>query len=168
MQTLDIISVNLWQILVSLVNLILLFLIIKKFLFKPVQNMLAQRRAQIDDQYDAAEKAKAQAEAAKDSWSEKLQKSDAEAQNIIKLASEEASERGTQIVNEAKQKADLVMRQAMIEIASERRKAQDDMKKEIVDVSTALAGKLLDREISKKDHEELINSFIDELGDSNG
>ena len=44
MQTLDVISVNLWQILISLINLFLLFLILKKFLFKPVKKVLDQRQ----------------------------------------------------------------------------------------------------------------------------
>ena len=43
MQSLDIISINIWQILISLCNLVLLFLILKKFLYKPVHNVLAQR-----------------------------------------------------------------------------------------------------------------------------
>ena len=48
MQTLDVISVNLWQILASLLNLVLLFLIVKHFFYKPVRKMLDERRATID------------------------------------------------------------------------------------------------------------------------
>jgi len=48
MQTLEVISVNLWQILISLLNLLILFLLFKKFLFKPVNNMLAKRQSEID------------------------------------------------------------------------------------------------------------------------
>ena len=55
MQTLDVISVNIWQILIPLANLLIMFLILKKFLFKPVQNVLAQRQAQVDRIYADAE-----------------------------------------------------------------------------------------------------------------
>ena len=48
MQSLDIISINLWQILISLANLLIIFLIFKKLLFKPVQNILAARQQQVD------------------------------------------------------------------------------------------------------------------------
>ena len=58
MQTLDVISVNIWQILASLLNLVLLFLIVKYFLYKPVKNVLASRRASIDKEYSDAEEAK--------------------------------------------------------------------------------------------------------------
>ena len=49
MQSLDVISVNIWQILISLCNLVILFLILKKFLFKPVQKVTQTRRAELDD-----------------------------------------------------------------------------------------------------------------------
>ena len=57
MQSLDIISVNLWQILISLANLTILFLLLKKFLYKPVTKMLVARRAEIDSQYSDAQNA---------------------------------------------------------------------------------------------------------------
>ena len=53
-QTLDIISVNIWQILISLANLLIMFLILKHFLFKPVMKMMAARQAQVEKIYDDA------------------------------------------------------------------------------------------------------------------
>ena len=72
MQTLDVISVNIWQILISLLNLVLLFFILKKLLFKPVKNILAKRQAEIDSQYDAADQAKNEAEQSRIEYEEKL------------------------------------------------------------------------------------------------
>ena len=72
MQSLDIISVNLWQMLVSLINLLLLFLIVKKFLYNPVKKMLKSRQDAIQSDYDDAEAAKAQAEADRQAYEEKL------------------------------------------------------------------------------------------------
>ena len=57
MQSLDVISVNLWQILISLANLLILFLIIKKFLYAPVKNILAKRESEIENRYSEAGKA---------------------------------------------------------------------------------------------------------------
>ena len=54
MPTLDIITVNVWQILISLLNLFLLFLIIKKFLYGPIKKVMAQRQAEIDADYAKA------------------------------------------------------------------------------------------------------------------
>lgn len=57
MPELEIISINIWDSLISVCNLLLIFLILKKFLYKPVKKMMAQRQASVDEQYANAEKA---------------------------------------------------------------------------------------------------------------
>ncbi|MBE6884278.1 MAG: F0F1 ATP synthase subunit B [Ruminococcaceae bacterium] len=165
MQTLDVISVNLWQILISLINLVLLFLILKFFLYKPVKKVLAARQAELDEKYSAAETAKQQAAADKAAWEEKLQGAEAEAEAMIQAAAAKAGIRGEKIVAEAKDKADSIIRQAQTEAELERQKAKDDIKREIVSVSTVLTEKMLDREINEQDHRTLIESFIEKIGD---
>lgn len=63
MQSLEVISVNIWHILISLCNLLILFLIVKRFLFKPVKKALEKRDADIGERYSAANEAKRSAEA---------------------------------------------------------------------------------------------------------
>ena len=167
MQTLDIISVNLWQILISLINLFLLFLILKKFLFKPVQNVLNQRQKALDDQYAAAEAAEEKANASRKAWEDKLSEADAQADAILQSATENAKQRGDKMVAEAKERADGIIRAAQTEAELERKKAADGIKREIVEVSGALTEKMLEREINTEDHRELIDSFIEKIGESN-
>jgi len=166
MQALDIISVNLWQILISLINLLILFWIIKKFLFKPVQKMLSQRQSEIDEQYASAEEAEKQALANKESWEQKMHTATAEADAIMQTATENAKWRGEKIVAEARDKADGIIRQAETEAELERKKAEDGIKREIVDVSAILTEKMLGREINTQDHRALIDSFIEEIGNN--
>ena len=64
-QSLDIISVNLWQILISLANLLIMFLILKRFLFKPVQKMFAERKAQVERIYNEADENRSAADSMK-------------------------------------------------------------------------------------------------------
>ena len=54
MQSLDVISVNLWQILISLCNLVIIFLVVKHFLYQPVRKMLKKRQETLDGEYAAA------------------------------------------------------------------------------------------------------------------
>lgn len=111
-QSLDIISVNIWQILISLINLLLLFLIIKKFLFKPVQNMLAKRKASIDADYEeAAEMKKAAAESEK-AWNIKLEGAQAASDAIIDEAKRSAKHRSDEIIAAANDKAAGIIRRA--------------------------------------------------------
>jgi F-type H+-transporting ATPase subunit b len=84
---------------------------------------------------------------------------------IIAEASRTAEYRSNEIVAEARQKATDIRRQAEADAVLERKKAEDDMKREIVDVSAQLTGKLLQREINEEDHKKLIDSFLSDLGD---
>ena len=165
MQSLEVISVNLWQILISLLNLLILFLLFKKFLFGPVNKMLAKRQSEIDARYDAADEAKRLAEEDKLLWDEKIGTVKAESDEIIKKAQDSAKRQGETIVTKAKEQADGIIRQAQSQAQLEMKKAEEGIKKEIVEVSTALANKLLEREINAKDHRDLIDSFIEKIGD---
>jgi len=164
---LDIISVNLWQMLISLCNLLILFLIIKKFLFKPVQSVFAKRRAEIDEHYKTAEEAEKNALASKEELEEKLSHAEEEAESMIKEATVRADRRSEKIIKEAKEKADVIIRQAQTEAELEHKKAEAGIKREIVTVSAALTEKMLEREINEKDHRVLIDSFIDSIGEEN-
>lgn len=166
MQHLEIISINLWQILISLCNLLLLFLVMKKFLFQPVKKVLEQRRAEVDKQYALADEAVETAMAAKETWEEKMHEAKTHANTLVAKAAETAALRGDKIVAEAREKADSLIRQANYEIELERKKAAAGIRQEIVDVSTVLTEKMLNREIRTEDHRELIDSFIQKLGDA--
>ncbi len=166
MQSLDVISVNLWQILISLANLLILFLIIKKFLFGPVKKMLAKRQEELDERYQAADVAKAQAEKDEVYWNEKKAGAEAEADAILQKATENARLRSEKILEDAKASAEGIVRQAETEAELERRKATEEIKREIVDVSAALTEKLLAREIKLEDHRSMIDSVIETIGEN--
>ncbi len=165
MQTLDIISVNIWQIIFSLANLLLIFLIVKKFLYKPVKKMLESRQNTIDKEYSEATAAKEQALASQKTYEEKLQGAQAEADSVIKNAVSIAGQREKDIISQAKEEAEEIRRQAREDAELERKKAEDDIKREIVEVSSILTEKMLEREVSMDDHKNFIDSFIESIGD---
>ncbi len=165
MQSLEVISVNVWQILISLLNLIILFLIIKKFLFKPVGKMLAKRQSELDARYNAADEAKRAAEEDRQFWDEKIGTVKEETDEMIKKAQDSAKRQGESIVTKAREQADGIIRQAENQAKLEMKAAEAGIKQEIVEVSTALANKLLEREINPDDHRDLIKSFIEKIGD---
>ena len=111
-QTLDVISVNFWQIIISLANLLILFLMFKKFLFKPVKNILAKRDGEIEMRYTEADNAKAAAEESREKYEAKLSGANEEADAIIASANESATFRSEKIVEEANMKAQSIMRKA--------------------------------------------------------
>ncbi|MBQ7088893.1 MAG: F0F1 ATP synthase subunit B [Clostridia bacterium] len=165
-QTLDVISVNIWQILISLANLLLIFLILKKLLWKPVQKVMQQRQDMVDQQFADAAEAEAQAEADKALWAEKLASADEEAKARIAEATEDARRYREGLVNEANEEAHGIRRRAEEDAALERRKATAALREEIADLSAELAEKMLEREINADDHRAMIASFLDEVGDA--
>ena len=165
MQTLEVISVNLWQILISLCNLLLLFFIFKIFLYKPIKKTIAARQAALDEQYQAASEAKEDALLQKQRWEDKMQNAQQDADHLLKKAVTNAECRSDQILSDAKEKADGIIRQAGIEAKLERKKAEASIKQEIIDISSCLTEKMLEREIRTEDHRELIDSFIEKIGE---
>ncbi len=166
MQNLGIISVNIWQILISLANLTILFLLLKKFLYKPVMKMLDERRNQIDNDYADARAAKQSAEAKDTELTERLSNAKQEAEGIVKEAADAAKVRSDKIVEQARETADGIIRQAEEDAELERKRVGETIKQQIVDVSTALAGKMLEREVNADDHKALIDDFINKIGES--
>ena len=163
MQFLDVISVNIWAIIASLANLLILTWIIKRFLFKPVKKMVDARRAAIDDDYAQAKAAREAAEETRQKYDEAMAAAKMTGDQIIADANRTAEFRSGEIIAEARERASEICRQAETDAVLERKKAEDEMKHEIADVSARLTGKLLQREINEEDHRNLIDSFLSDL-----
>ncbi len=163
MENLKVISVNAWAIVLSLVNLVILTMILKRFLFKPVKKILDSRRAAIDEDYAQAKAAREEAEETRKNYEEAMAAAKITGDQIIADASRTAEYRSNEIVAQAREKASEIRRQAEQDAVLERKKAEDEMKHEIADVSTQLTGKLLQREINEEDHRKLIDSFLNDL-----
>ena len=160
-QTLDVISVNIWNILISLANLVIMFFIVKKFLFKPVCRVLEERKAAVNKVYSDAENTRLNAEAYKTEYEHKLSAAQNEAGEIIRSANERANAASDEILNETNRKASAILKKADEDIAFEKKKAINDIKNEISGISLDIAEKMIGREINENDHRALIDSFID-------
>lgn len=166
MNDLDIISINIWQIVISLLNLVLLFLILKKFLFKPVKDIVAKRQTEVESVYDKAAKAQGEADELKSSWESKMKTAQDEADKIIKEATEKADRRNEVMLYESREKAESIIRKAKADAERSKADAEEYIRKEIIDVSAAMSEQILAREINMDDHKDLIDDFIDNLDGS--
>ena len=164
-QTLDIVSANLWEILISLANLLILFLLFKKFLFKPVQNVMNQRQAQVDKIYDEAEQDRSAAADMKQEYETRLNTAREEADTLVRNAVQTAQRKSDQIVAEASSQASHLKQKAEEEIALEKKQMLLDVKSEISEMAVNIASKVVEREIQKKDHENFVDEFIRNVGE---
>ena len=162
MQHLDVISINIWQIVIALINLTILFLLLKKFLYKPVEKVLKKRQDELDGQYKKADDA---LQSAKTEYETRLNGAKLQADNIITDATATAEKRSKKILDGAAKEADIIINRAKSEADMEKARAKKEIRDEIIDVSSSLAEKLLAREINADDHKKLIDSFIDEIGE---
>lgn len=168
MQNLSVISVNLWSVIISIINLFLLFLILKKFLYKPVRNFVKKRDEEVNSQLTSAKEARREAEEEKDMWYEKMQIANIKSEEIIKQASDTAKLRGEEIINEARSKAGDIISTAKTQAELEQRKAESEIREQIVVLSNELTEKILEREVNENDNRDIINSFLEEVGNRNG
>ena len=165
MQSLEIVSVNIWQILISLANLTILYVLLKKFLYKPVKNVIEGRKAAIAKYYADAEEARNSANAAREEYTAKLATAHDTADGIIHDATVLANRRGEKIVAEAQTKAEEIIRQGELEASMEKKKAMETIRRDITDVSAAMTEKLLGREMSTADHRNMIDEFLKGVGE---
>ncbi len=163
--TLDFLSVNVWHILMAVGNLLILVLILKKFLFKPVQNILRQREEEINKTYSDADKALSDAENEKAEYQKKLSAAKSEADSLISSASERAKAESAEIIQNARAEAERRRKNADEDIELARRKAVEEMRDELGEMVIDLATKVVGKEIDPKTHEELINEAIESLGE---
>jgi F-type H+-transporting ATPase subunit b len=160
---LELISLDVWHIVASVLNLLILTLILKHFLFKPVQKMLAERQGQVDQLYKEAEDSRAKAEEDKAMYSEKLAGAVEEAEGIVRSAAQRADRQSDEILADANRRAAETVKRAEEEIEQAKKKAMDELKNEVAGISVQIAENVVGRELNGDDHRELIDSFIDNL-----
>ena len=160
------IGVNFWTALFVLLNTLAVFFVAKKFLFVPVKNMIDQRQKEIDTMYDEAGAAKDEALKLQNEYEEKIMTAQVESERIVKEAMVRGQNREEEIVRAAQAEASAIMEKAEADIQQEKKKAMNDAKNEISEIAIAIAEKVIDRELNEADHQKLVDSFIDSLGET--
>ena len=146
-------------------NLLILMLILKKFLFKPVQKILKQREEEVAKIYSDADDALAKANEDKNTYEQKMMGAKQEADNLIKTATERAKQESSEIVAAARSEAERRLKNADEDIELAQRKAADEMKNSISEMVIGIAEQVVEKEIDTDAHSALIDEAIDGLGD---
>ena len=155
-----------WTFLAQICNLMIQLVIFKKFLLKPIRPVIADRKAKADSEIADAQKLRTEAEAMKAEYEQNLQNARTEANQIVAAAQKTATARSEEIVGEARAQAAALKQKAEADIAQERKKAVNEVKDEIGGIAMEIASKVVEREISEKDHKDLIDEFIKNVGEA--
>ncbi|MFI3313743.1 MAG: F0F1 ATP synthase subunit B [Eubacteriales bacterium] len=154
-----------WTFIAQICNLFITMMLFKKFLFAPVKKVIADRQAQVDSLYLDAETAKTAALESQTSYEALLTGAKTEAAELVRTATATAQSRGDQMVREAKEEATAIKNKATADIALEKKKALNQVKNEISEIAMDIASKVVEREIDQKDHQKLVEEFIEKMGE---
>ena len=158
-------GVNPWTALFVLLNTLTIFIVAKHFLFGPVMKMIEDRQKEIDDMYADAGSAKENAAALEAEYQEKLAAAAETSERIVKEAIVRGQNREEEIVRQANAEAAAIMDKASASIAQEKKKAINEAKDELSGIAIAIAEKVVAREINGADQQQLVDDFINGLGD---
>lgn len=158
-------GVNPWTALFILLNTLTIFFVAKKHLFGPVMKIIEDRQNEIDNMYHDADAAKSNALAMEAEYKDKLAAASETGERIVKEAVIRGQNREEEIIRQANAEASAILDKASADIAAEKKKAINDAKNEISGIAVAIAEKVVARELNAADHEKLVDSFINELGD---
>ena len=148
------------DLILNFLNIILLFIIVKALLFKPVRKFLDARAQKTADTMKNAEESKKSAEALKAEYEDLIRNSENDAKEIIKNGELKAAEKSAAIIESANKQAEEIIAEARKQIEEERRETQEDIKKEIVLTALKISEKVLEREINDSDVRKIAEDYF--------
>lgn len=158
------VGVNFFTMIFAWINLLILYLFLRKLLFKPVKNMIDSRQKEIDDMYSDAERSRTDAAAMKSEYEERIEHATEESEEILKKAVRRAQLREEEILAEANEKAARVLERAAEQVELEKKRAINEVKDEVSDMAISIAAAVIERDVDENEHRKLIDEFIDQMG----
>ncbi len=166
MDTQGFVSIDIWTIIFTWINLFILSAILRKLLLKPVKNILDQREQEVGELYSSAETAKKEAERYREQYQEKMAEAGKEAAELLHHAEQAAQKKESAILSEAREKAGRMLRDGQEAARLEQEKQKQKNREQMADLAVLAAEQILHRELNEKDYEALVLKTIDELGDA--
>lgn len=154
-----------WTIVAQILSFLVLVYILARFAWNPLMNMMEERRSFIESNIAQAEKERQQAEQIKREYQEEMRKARQEAQEVIAKATKLSEERSAEILSEAHVEAEKIKKSALADIERERDLAIAQVKTQVANLSVAVAEKIIRKNLDAKGQEDLIEQFIQEVGE---
>lgn len=153
-----------WNIFWIIFNIILLFILLRIFLYKPLQNIQAKRTALIQNEITSAETQNKEATELKNKYETSLKNAKAESDEIVGQAKERANAQYDQIVGNANEEAAKILSDARKTAEFDRDKMMQDAQAELADVALAAAAKLIGKNVDDEANRKMLDDFLSEEG----
>jgi len=148
------------DILISLINITVLFILLRLILWKFVNNFLSSREKRVREELEDVEKRRLDAEALKAEYEERLEGLKASERDLMRESQIKASVEAEEILSDARDKAVVMMAEARERIADEKERAIVNARYEVAQLATDMAARILRREVSKEDSINAVNDFF--------
>ncbi|AKO94778.1 F0F1 ATP synthase subunit B [Priestia filamentosa] len=152
------------DMLYQLVIFIILLVLLKIFAWKPIMGIMKKREQYIADEIDQAEQSNAEARKLAEEQREILKNSRQEIQTMMEEARKTADEKKEEIIAAARNEAQRLKESAKREIELEKEQAMDSVREQVASLSVLIASKVIEKELSEDDQEQLIKQYINEVG----
>lgn len=153
-----------WSIIWTIVNILVLFLFLKKFLFKPVTEMMEKRKNTIETSLQEAEDTKSEALKMKTDYEKQLSLAKEDASLILKESRERAAREFNEQIKESKEMAAKIVQEASVAIELEKRKSLQEAQAEIATIALLAASKVIEKNVDDNTNKQMLNSFLNEVG----
>lgn len=153
-----------WNIVWTIVNILVLFLLLKHFLFEPITEMMESRTAEIENNLKDAEDQKQKASELTAQYEEKLQGAHAEAAQIVSEARQRGQREYDAILKTAGQDAQKEQERARADMEREREEMLRGVQENVTELVLLTASKLSQKELDEESDRKLVDSFLSEAG----
>jgi F-type H+-transporting ATPase subunit b len=151
-------------LLVNIVGFVLLWMLLKKFLWKPAGEFLAQRQQTIQNTIDEAERQRAEMQRMREEYEQRLEEIEQEHRDRIQAAQREAHAARDELLAEARAERDRVVAAGVREIQREKEKALVEIRDQVADLAVLAAAQVIGRELDERTHRSLISGVIEGVG----
>ena len=148
------------DVIISIINVVILFVLLRLILWKPVNSYLAERSARIQKQFDNAEDKEKQAEELLSQYDEKIGKLKERDNEMLLESKERASKEADLILEKAQSSAAMMIRDAENRITMEKNRALEEAHEEVTKLATDMAARILHREVSAADNDNAVEDFF--------
>ena len=149
------------DLILNILNILILFFIVRSLAYKPVKKFLDARKARIEKEQADAKELQAQAERSMEEYHALMRESESRANEIIRVAEQKARENSEEITAEAKQQAETIKQKAREDAKKTQRRALVEMKDEVTDLAFQISEKILSREVNEEDNKRIAEEFLD-------
>lgn len=156
-----------WTLVINAVNLIVLFLLLRKFLIKPIMSVIEARQELIDGNFENAAKTQKDANALKKQWEDSMADIDSHKKAVIDEARTKAKNEYDKIIVKADEDANRIIKDAQDKIASERDRTFKEAENEIAGLAMMAAAKIITENSNDENNKTLYNKFLSKVGDVN-